>query len=79
MTYRTYSPARSWCVGRPCGGAATGPNSEIGRIGQTLGEIETTPAHLTRQTARLVRVAGVGGLVCCCLSCFFMGCCAGHG
>ena len=46
---------------------ATGPKSEIGRIGQTLGEIETTPPHLTRQTARLVRVAAMGGLVCCLL------------
>ena len=46
---------------------ATGPKSEIGRIGQTLGEIETTPPHLTRQTARLVRLAAIGGLVCCLL------------
>ena len=46
---------------------ATGPKSEIGRIGQTLGEIETTPPHLTRQTARLVRFAAVGGLACCLL------------
>jgi Ca2+-transporting ATPase len=46
---------------------ATGPKSEIGRIGQTLGDIETTPPHLTRQTARLVRLAAIGGLVCCVL------------
>ena len=46
---------------------ATGPKSEIGRIGQTLGEIETTPPHLTRQTARLVRLAAIGGLACCLL------------
>ena len=46
---------------------ATGPKSEIGRIGQTLGEIETTPPRLTRQTARLVRIAAVGGFVCCLL------------
>ena len=44
---------------------ATGPDSEIGRIGKTLGEIETAPPRLTRQTARLVKVmAGIGG-VCC--------------
>jgi Ca2+-transporting ATPase len=46
---------------------ATGPRSEIGRIGQALGEIETAPANLSRQTARLVRVAAAAGLVCCLL------------
>jgi hypothetical protein len=46
---------------------ATGPQSEIGRIGQTLGDIETTPPHLTRQTGRLVRLSALGGLVCCVL------------
>jgi Ca2+-transporting ATPase len=44
---------------------ATGASSEIGRIGKTLGGIETAPPRLTRQTARIVRVAaGLGG-VCC--------------
>ncbi|HVJ51030.1 MAG TPA: cation-translocating P-type ATPase [Aliidongia sp.] len=46
---------------------ATGPQSEIGRIGQTLGGIETAPANLSRQTARLVRVAAAAGLGCCLL------------
>jgi Ca2+-transporting ATPase len=46
---------------------ATGPRSEIGRIGQALGEIETAPANLSRQTARLVRVAAGAGLICCLL------------
>ncbi|HEY0184061.1 MAG TPA: HAD-IC family P-type ATPase, partial [Rhodopila sp.] len=46
---------------------ATGAASEIGRIGQTLGEIETTPPRLTRQTGRIVRVAAIGGLLCCVL------------
>jgi Ca2+-transporting ATPase len=46
---------------------ATGPNSEIGRIGQTLGEIETAAPRLNRQTARLVRIAAAGGLLCCLL------------
>jgi Ca2+-transporting ATPase len=46
---------------------ATGARSEIGRIGQALGEIETAPANLSRQTARLVRLAAAGGLVCCIL------------
>jgi magnesium-transporting ATPase (P-type) len=46
---------------------ATGPRSEIGQIGQTLGGIETAPPRLTRQTARLVRAAAVFGLFCCLL------------
>jgi Ca2+-transporting ATPase len=46
---------------------ATGARTEIGRIGQSLSEIETTPPHLARQTARIVRVAAIGGLVCCLL------------
>jgi Ca2+-transporting ATPase len=46
---------------------ATGPRTEIGRIGQVLGDIETAPANLSRQTARLVRIAAVAGLVCCLL------------
>jgi Ca2+-transporting ATPase len=46
---------------------ATGPNSEIGRIGKTLGEIETAAPRLNRQTARLVRIAAAGGLFCCLL------------
>ena len=44
---------------------ATGSNSEIGRIGRTLGEIETASPRLTRQTARLVRAAAAIGGVCC--------------
>jgi Ca2+-transporting ATPase len=44
---------------------ATGPRSEIGRIGAALGSIETAPANLRRQTARLVRVAAALGLACC--------------
>ncbi|HVC62680.1 MAG TPA: cation-translocating P-type ATPase [Acetobacteraceae bacterium] len=44
---------------------ATGPHSEIGRIGQTLVEIETAPPNLSRQTARMVRAAAAIGLVCC--------------
>ncbi len=46
---------------------ATGPRSEIGRIGVALETIETAPANLHRQTARLVRVAAAIGLVCCAL------------
>jgi Ca2+-transporting ATPase len=44
---------------------ATGPRSEIGRIGQALAQIETAPANLTRQTGRLVRIAAAIGFVCC--------------
>ena len=44
---------------------ATGPNSEIGRIGKSLGAIETASPQLTRQTNRIVRVAGGLGAVCC--------------
>ena len=43
---------------------ATGPRSEIGRIGQSLGSIETAPANLSRQTARLVRLSFAGGILC---------------
>ncbi|HUA77033.1 MAG TPA: cation-translocating P-type ATPase [Acetobacteraceae bacterium] len=46
---------------------ATGARSEIGRIGRTLGGIETAPPRLTRQIARLVRVSAAGGLICCLL------------
>ncbi|MBI5505297.1 MAG: cation-translocating P-type ATPase [Deltaproteobacteria bacterium] len=43
---------------------ATGPRSEIGKIGQALGDIETEPPRLRVQTQRLVRnFAGVGVLV----------------
>jgi len=46
---------------------ATGVLSEIGRIGQTLGEIETVPPRLYRQTAGLVRIGAGIGLLCCLL------------
>jgi len=46
---------------------AIGPRSEIGRIGQTLGQIETTSPRLNRQIARLVRAAAGAGLLCCIL------------
>jgi Ca2+-transporting ATPase len=46
---------------------ATGPRSEIGQIGQTLGGIEMAPPRLSLQTARLVRVAAGVGLLCCLL------------
>lgn len=43
---------------------ATGPRSEIGRIGQSLHSLETEPPRLRAQTRRLVRLAAVtGGIV----------------
>ncbi|MCA3261327.1 MAG: cation-translocating P-type ATPase [Telmatospirillum sp.] len=43
---------------------ATGPRSEIGRIGRSLGAIETAAPHLQTQTRQLVRVfATVGAAV----------------
>jgi P-type Ca2+ transporter type 2C len=46
---------------------ATGANSEIGRIGQSLRQLETAPPALTRETNRMVRLAAIGGLACCLL------------
>jgi Ca2+-transporting ATPase len=40
---------------------ATGPHSEIGKIGQSLHALETEPPRLQVQTARLVRLAALGG------------------
>jgi len=43
---------------------ATGPRSEIGRIGTSLGQLETETPHLQRQMRRLVLVfAAVGAVV----------------
>src|SRR6185437_9853258 len=41
---------------------ATGARSEIGKIGQALGAIETEPLVLRQQTARLVRIVGIAAL-----------------
>jgi Ca2+-transporting ATPase len=40
---------------------ATGPRSEIGKIGQSLGALETEPPRLQAQTRRVVRVFGTIG------------------
>ncbi|WP_318761496.1 cation-translocating P-type ATPase [Aminobacter niigataensis] len=42
---------------------ATGPRSEIGKIGQALHTLETEPPRLKAQTARIVRLAAMGGIV----------------
>ena len=47
---------------------ATGPRSEIGKIGVSLGGIDDVPPRLTRETRRLVRVFGLFGLACCLLA-----------
>ncbi|HVJ33410.1 MAG TPA: cation-translocating P-type ATPase [Terriglobia bacterium] len=41
---------------------ATGSRSEIGKIGESLGRLETEPPRLQQQTQRLVRVFAVFGL-----------------
>ncbi|MCW3837329.1 cation-translocating P-type ATPase [Sphingomonas canadensis] len=40
---------------------ATGPRSEIGRIGQSLATLDTEPPRLRRETARIVRLCALGG------------------
>jgi Ca2+-transporting ATPase len=42
---------------------ATGPRSEIGKIGQSLQSIDTEPPRLKHQTATLVRLCAIGGAV----------------
>ena len=40
---------------------ATGPRSEIGKIGQSLQNLDSEPPRLQRQTASLVRLCAFGG------------------
>ncbi len=47
--------------------AATGPRSELGRIGKALGQIEPEPTLLQRETGRLVRTFAIVGLAACAL------------
>ncbi|MGA0603133.1 cation-translocating P-type ATPase [Caulobacter sp. KR2-114] len=44
---------------------ATGPRSEIGKIGKALRAIESQPARLSRETRSLVRIAGVAAFLVC--------------
>jgi P-type Ca2+ transporter type 2C len=53
--------------------SATGPRSEIGKIGATLGAIENTPPRLTLQTRQLVRQVAVAGLTVCVLAVLLYG------
>ena len=53
-------------VVRGAGGAyvtAIGPRGEIGKIGQSLCNLEAEPQPLQRQTPRLVRFCALGGAV----------------
>ena len=40
---------------------ATGPRSEIGKIGQSLSTLDDEPPRLRRETARIVRLCAIGG------------------
>lgn len=40
---------------------ATGPRSEIGKIGQSLSMLESEPPRLRRETSRIVRLCAFGG------------------
>jgi Ca2+-transporting ATPase len=40
---------------------ATGPRSEIGKIGQSLQALQPEPPHLQQQTTRLVQLCAIGG------------------
>jgi P-type Ca2+ transporter type 2C len=40
---------------------ATGPRSEIGKIGQSLQSLQLEPPHLQRQMTRLVQLCAIGG------------------
>ncbi|SDC07683.1 Ca2+-transporting ATPase [Sphingomonas sp. YR710] len=40
---------------------ATGAQSEIGRIGQSLATLDPEPPRLRQETARIVRLCGIGG------------------
>jgi Ca2+-transporting ATPase len=56
-----------------CRIAATGPRSEIGRIGQSLAGLETGAPRLYRQTRRLVLVFAAGGAAASLLSVLLYG------
>ncbi len=52
---------------------ATGPRSEIGKIGQALSAIDSAPPRLTQETRRLVRIFAIFGLVACALTVVLFG------
>jgi Ca2+-transporting ATPase len=44
---------------------ATGPRSELGKIGKALGQVAPEPTLLQRETGRLVRIFAIVGLAAC--------------
>ena len=44
---------------------ATGPRSELGKIGASLATLEAAPSRVQREVTRLVRIFGIGGALCC--------------
>ncbi len=57
---------------------ATGPNSEIGKIGQSLSSLDTEPPRLQRQMNRLVRLFGAVGAAISVLAVALYGAMRGH-
>ena len=57
---------------------ATGPKSEIGRIGQSLSSLDTEPPRLQTQMNRLVRMFGVVGAAVSVLAVALYGALRGH-
>ena len=60
FTYSGSLVVRGSCLAQV---TAIGPDTEIGKIGQSLRSLETEPPRLQRQTARLVRLCALGGAV----------------
>jgi Ca2+-transporting ATPase len=52
---------------------ATGPRSEIGKIGQSLRGLKSEPPRLQAETARIVRLAALGGAAVSVLAVFLYG------
>ena len=46
---------------------ATGPRSELGKIGQALSHVKPERTRLQQETGRLVRILAIVGLTLCCL------------
>ncbi len=57
---------------------ATGPQTELGKIGKALQTIEPEATHLQRETGRLVRTIALAGLVLCILVVLLYGLLRGH-
>lgn len=57
---------------------ATGPQTELGKIGKALQTIEPEETSLQRETGRLVRILAIEGLALCILAVLFYGLLRGH-